>query len=143
MTLKELYNFRLNDYKLNGFRERPEKLLAMLLLSEKDIFNYVVVPEIKFYEYYKEEIDKKIAQIESDFNYTREDIKKIIEEFVVYDDYESDKILFVYSRAFELIYWNFSYSEEKTSEEVYVEYFGKFELLGIDNNNDLKLIKNK
>lgn len=115
----------------------------MLLLSEKDIFNYVVVPEIKFYEYYKEEIDKKIAQIESDFNYTREDIKKIIEEFVVYDDYESDKILFVYSRAFELIYWNFSYSEEKTSEEVYVEYFGKFELLGIDNNNDLKLIKNK
>ena len=42
MTLLELYKLKLYEYKKTGLRERPWKLLAMLLLSEKDKYGLVL-----------------------------------------------------------------------------------------------------
>ena len=86
MTLIELYNFKLNEYKETGLRERPWKLLAMLLLSEKDKFEPLKSSQGEFYKKYKEEIDKKIAKVERDFNFTHKDIVEYIEETVICDN---------------------------------------------------------
>lgn len=80
MTLIELYNLKLNEYKETGLRERPWKLLAMLLLSEKDKYEPLINSQEKFYKKYKKEIDKKISKVERDFNFTHEDIVEYIEK---------------------------------------------------------------
>lgn len=82
MTLIELYNLKLNEYKETGVRERPWKLLAMLLLSEINKYEPARNSRGEFYKKYKDEIDKKIAKVERDFNFTYEDIVEYIERIV-------------------------------------------------------------
>ena len=88
MTLLELYNLKLNEYKETGVRERPWKLLAMLLLTRKDEFEPLNTSAGEFYERYKKEIDKEIIRVEKDFNFTHEDLVEYIEKMVVCDNFE-------------------------------------------------------
>lgn len=129
MLLKDLYNLKLMEYELQGLRERPDKLLAMLLLSERDKYEPLSVPEGIFYKKYQEEIDKKIVQVENDFKFTQEDIIKYVEETVVCDNYEHDRIWFVFCEGFGAMHWGLMYRKEKTPEEIYSEYFGETVLM--------------
>lgn len=129
MTLKELYNLRLHEYKETGFRDEPYRLLAMLLLSEKDKFKPVNNSEGVFYKTYKKAIDDKISKVENDFDFTEEDIWTYLEKTGYTDDYESDKIWFVFSSGFSALHWGITYHPNRTGEEIYSEYF---------TNNDLQ-----
>lgn len=123
MTLIELYNLKLNEYKESGLRERPWKLLAMLLLSEKDQYEPLRSSQGEFYKKYKKEIDKKIAKVEKDFNFTHEDIVEHIEKTVICDNYEEQRIWFVFEDGFGVLNWGLMYRKEKTAEEIYSEYY--------------------
>lgn len=123
MTLIELYNLKLNEYKEFGVRERPWKLLAMLLLSEKENYEPLRNSQGEFYKKYKKQIDAKIKKVEDDFNFSSEDIIKFIERTVVCDNYEEQKIWFVFSDGFSALNWGILYHGEKTSEQIYSHYF--------------------
>jgi hypothetical protein len=124
MLLKELYDLKLMDYKLNGKKEKPDKLLAMLLLQEKDKYEPLMISEGEFYQHYKDEIDKKIVQVEKDFDLDEKEIIKLIEEKGFFcDDYVHDKIWFVFCEGFGAMYWGLMYKKENTPEEIYAEYF--------------------
>jgi hypothetical protein len=140
MLLKQLYNLKLRDYKLNGKKEKPDKLLAMLLLTEKDKYEPLMVSEGKFYQYYKEEIDKKIAQVEKDFDLNEDEIKKLIEEKCIsHDNYLYDKIWLVFFEGFGAMHWGLMYKKENTPEEIYAEYFDDV----TDLNDDYEINKKK
>lgn len=123
MTLIELYNLKLNEYKQTGLRERPWKLLSMLLLSKKNEYEALKGSLGDFYKKYKEKIDKEIKKVETDFNFSKEDIVNFIEETVVCDDYEHQKIWFVFCQGFEVLDWALAHQQEKTPEEIYSEFF--------------------
>lgn len=123
MTLLELYNLKLNEYKKTGVRERPWKLLAMLLLSEKDKFEPLRTSQGEFYKRYKEEIDKKISRVEKDFNFTHEDMVEYIEKMVVCDNFEEQKIWFVFEEGIGVLEWGLMYMKDKSAEEIYSEYY--------------------
>lgn len=129
MTLKELYNLKLYEYKEFGIKERPWKLLAMLLLSEKNKYEPLKNAQGEFYKKYKNEIDKQINKVERDFDFTHEEIVEYIEKTVDCDNYEEQKIWFVFEDGFGILNWGLMYKEDKTAEEIYSEYY---------NNDDLK-----
>lgn len=129
MTLLELYNLKLHEYKTTGVRERPWKLLAMLLLSEKDKYEPLRSSQGNFYEKYKTQIDEKIAKVERDFKFTKEDIIKYIKKIVVCDNYEDQRIWFVFEDGFAVLNWGLMYREERTPEEIYSEYYDTDDLI--------------
>lgn len=128
MTMLELYNLKLNEYKEYGLRERPWKLLAMLLLSNKKEYEPLRNSQGEFYKKYKEKIDKEIKKVEADFNFSHDDIVKFIEETVVCEDYEDQKVWFVFAEGFEVLNWGLLYQQEKTAEEIYSQYFDSDDL---------------
>lgn len=129
MTLLELYNLKLYEYKETNIREKPWKLLAMLLLSEKDKYKSQKNSQKEFYEKYKKEINKQINKVEKDFNFKHEDIIKYIEKKEKCDNYEEQKIWIVFEDGFKALNWGLSYKKEKTAEEIFKEYY---------NSDDLK-----
>lgn len=80
MLLKELYKSKLLQYKLTGEKDSPDQLLAMLLLPEKDQYEPLMIEEGKFYKQYQQEFDEKISQVEKEFQFTEDEIRKIIKE---------------------------------------------------------------
>ncbi len=128
MILLELYNLKLHEYKQTGLRERPWKLLAMLLLSEKEKYEALIGSQGEFYEKYKANINKLIAKVEKDFNFTREEIIHFIKQTVICDNYDEQKIWFVFAEGFGALNWGLRYKEDKTAEEIYSEYFDSDDL---------------
>lgn len=128
MSLTELYNLKLNEYRETGVRERPWKLLAMLLLSEKDNYEPLRNSQGEFYKKYKDSIDEKIKKVERDFNFVYEDIVKFIETTVDCDNYEEQRIWFVFAEGFGALNWGLLYHEDKTGEEIYSKYFDSDDL---------------
>lgn len=127
MNLNELYNLKLLDYQKNGIKEQPDKLLAMLLLPEKDNFEPLKTSEGKFYDSYKSEINEKIAKVINDFEITDEEIIKQIEDNgVSCNNFEHDKIWFVFCKGFGAIHWGIMYHPDKSPEEIYADVFGDF-----------------
>lgn len=124
MTLEGLYTLKLLDYKINGYRDDPERLLALLILPEKDQYEPLRVCEGEFYEAYKDRIDKKIAKVERDFEITPIDIVKYVEaKGVCCNNFAQDRIWFVYAEGFGAMHWGLMYHPELTAEEVYEECF--------------------
>lgn len=128
MNLIELYNTKLKIYKETGIKDNPDKLLAMLLLPEKDKFKPLNACSGEFYQKYKKEIDEKIIKVETDFNFTKDEIIEIIENnFSVYtddSDYEHNKIWFAFSEGFGVLQWGIIYRKNLTSEEIFEEFYG-------------------
>ncbi len=126
MTLIELYNLKLNEYKETGLREKPWKLLAMLLLSNKIIF--IEDKNLgEFYKKNKEHIDMRINKVEKDFNFVQEDIIGYIEKNVICKKYEEQKIWDLYAKGFEVLNWSLTYRPDKTPEEIYSGWFDNYE----------------
>ena len=144
MTLLELYNLKLYEYKESGIRERPHKLLAMLLLSEKDKYELVdySTPRGGFYEKYKEEIDKKIAKVERDFELTHEDIVRYIEEKQELYNYEHQRLWNVYREGFIVVSTCLIYGKGKTAEEIYSEYIDADDLKKYHDTNESAVVNN-
>lgn len=59
MTLTELYEEKWKGYRTSGRKEQPAKLLAMLLLPERDSYDPLMVAEGVFYQSYQKKIDEK------------------------------------------------------------------------------------
>lgn len=123
-NLNELYKTCLEHYILTGQREHPSHLLAMLLLEEKENYKPLMVSEGEFYDHYKKQIDEKINQVIKDFKLTKEDIIQYIEENgVFYDDYEEEKIWFVFCDGFGAMHGEMMYRPNQTPEEMYARHF--------------------
>lgn len=130
MILEELYNYKLMEYKLTGFREEPYKLLAMLLLPQKDNYEPLLVDEGTFYNFYKKEIDKNINKVITDFEITKKDIINYIESNGFYcDDYEHDKIWYVFAEGFGTMHWGIMYKKNNTPQEIYSKMYGETDLI--------------
>lgn len=120
MNLMELYNKKLIEYKETGVREQPDKLLAMLLLPEKDNYEGLKTSEGKFYNYYKKQIDEKILKVTTDFQITDDDIVNYIEgKGLLCNDLENDKIWFVFAPGFGAMHWALMYHPDMSPEEIY------------------------
>lgn len=123
MTLKELYQLKIYEYKNYGYKERPHKLLAMLLLDKLDKFEPLNKSQGEFYKKYKKIIDEAIKKVETDFNFTKKEMIEIIEETVICDNYKEDKVWYVFSDGFSVINWCLRCRKDKTPEEIYSEYY--------------------
>lgn len=119
MTLLELYNLKLNEFKETGLKERPWKLLAMLLLSEKDKYEPIINSNIELYK----EVNKKIAKIEKDFNLTNEDYDKFVGYIEDIDDIREQNILDIFNAGIYALKYGISHMKKNTAEEIYSEYF--------------------
>lgn len=134
MTLEKLYNLKLYEYVETGLRDKPEKLLAMLLLPEKDCYKAMKKSEGEFYKKYRHKIDKKIAKVDKDFNFTKSDIINLIEEKgFLCDDYDNDKIWLVYAEGFGALHWGRMYRKNASPEEIFLECFDDNQLEKQDN----------
>lgn len=143
-TLGSIYNNYLRNYKRTGNKPYPDKLLALLILPEKDNYEPLMTSEGKFYEAYKKEIDEKIEQVIKDFNLTKEDIINFIEQKGIYskeEDYEEDKIWFVFAEGFGTMHWSLMYHPEYTPEQVYLECYDTFHKQSSKNISQLKVKK--
>lgn len=142
MTLNELYNVKLMEYKKYGVKDEPDKLLSLLLLPKKDEFEPLRVAEGAFYEVYKKEIDSMIEKVIKDFDITDEEIIWHVEKKgVLCNNFEKDKIWFVFCWGFGLMHWSIMYHKEKTPEEVYIEEYGVSELTSDENLENVKILR--
>lgn len=137
--LQALYDYKLKEYREHGIKENPAKLLAMLLLPQKDSFEPLMIAEGEFYKVYKERIDKEIQKIEIDFEFTKEELIQLIEEKGVFStNFEEDKIWFLFCEGFG---GGIMYHKEKTPEELYQEYFDEEPILNNPNYKYKRLFK--
>lgn len=124
MSLQEIYNNYVTRFQTTGEKTYPDRLLALLLLPEKNNFEPLKVEEGKFYQRYQEEIDAKIEQVINDFHISKEDMIGYIEAkdiFYEEDNYEHNKIWIVFAEGFGLMHWSIMYHPELTPEQVYQE----------------------
>lgn len=134
MKLIDLYNHKVKLYENDGIREKLDKLLSILLLNEIDLFEEQAT-EKEFYERYKDIINKKIRKIEEDFKLTKEEIIEQIERNgIVCNNYEFDKIWFLFNEGFSSVNWGLKNRKSNSIEEIYYEYFFDNELDDIDKN---------
>lgn len=139
MTLTDLYEEKLKDYQTNDRKEQPAKLLAMLLLPERDSYEPLMVAEGVFYREYQKKIDEKIDKVIQDFDITRDEMIQIVEsKGILCEDYEHDKIWFVFAEGFGAMHWGLMYHREWTPEQVYVECFGPISEKGIARQKSQK-----
>lgn len=129
ISLQEMYNQYLERHKQTGEKPYPDKLLALLLLQEKDMYNPENLVNGEFYYKYKEQIDEKISQIIKDFDLNKDDIISFIEEKgILYreDTYEHDKIWFVFCEGFISVIGTQRYSPSQSPEQAYDECYNLF-----------------
>lgn len=128
--LQEIYDEYKEKYNKTGEKPYPDKLLALLLLKEKDKYNPGHLVNGEFYNLYKKEIDAKIEQVINDFEITKEEIIGYIEQKgILYREerYEHDKIWFIFVNGFAVVIgtqrWDPSYTPEKAYEKAFVENY--------------------
>ena len=126
--LKGMYRSYLIRFYQTGEHPHPSKLLALILLPEKDNYKPLKVCECEFYQYYKSEIDEKIEKVIHDFKINKEEIIRYIEETVCYkeEQYEFQKIWFVFCEGFGAMHWGIIYRPSESPEQIYKEYSGYF-----------------
>lgn len=133
VSLQDLYNKYLEKHKQTGEKPYPDKLLALLLLQEKENYHPEHLANGAFYNKYKEQIDKKIEQVIKDFDLNKEDIITFIEKKgILYreETYEHDKIWFVFCEGFASVIgtqqWRPSLSPEQAYNDCYNLFFGQY-----------------
>lgn len=126
LKLPTLYNNYLIEFKQTGKHPHPAELLALLLISEKDNFLPLEVTTGELYQFYKEEIDAKIAQVTQDFQITKEEIIEYIEKTVIsYEkNYEQDKIWHVFCEGFGAMHHGIWYRPYNSQAKMYSDWHG-------------------
>ena len=120
--IQRLYNLYLDYYKKTGYHPHPANLLALKLLLKRNKFVGLKVDEGVFYEVYRETINRSIQEVEEEFNITEEEISLYIERkglFVSDEDYNHDKIWYVYAEGFGVLHANLMHTPERNSLDIY------------------------
>ena len=131
--LQEIYNDYLENFYKTGIRPHPDRLLALLLLQDKDNYKPRRLNSKEFYENNQIEITKKINKVITDFEYTKQDIMNYIDLTDIID-YEEAKIWYVFKEGFESLRWGILYREGSTPEEIYSSYLNYFHKENFTNN---------
>lgn len=124
MKLQTIYDNYLKEFNETGIKPYPDKLLALLLLQEKDNYEPFIPSTGPFYNRYKKEIDARIAKVIEDFKITKEEIINYIEEKDIFHEeetYEHNKIWYVFGAGFMMMQWSIIYRPNQTPEEAYQE----------------------
>lgn len=140
-TLQEIYNDYLKKHQITGEKPYPDKLLALLLLQEKDTYRTITASSGKFYRDNKQRIDEKINQVINDFDLTKEDIISFIEQKGIYHEeetYERNKVWIVFEKGFGTMHWSIMYHRNYTPEQVYNVCYGLFEGQSKKENTNAK-----
>lgn len=141
MKLESIYQYYLDEFKKSGKKPYPDRLLALIILPEKDKYEGLMVEEGKFYNFYKKEIDAKIKRVMTDFTISKDEMVDYIEASgILYreEDYEHDKIWHVFAEGFGCMHWALMYYPDLTPEEIYKECLGCF--FDEDNSIDLDIL---
>lgn len=86
----------------------------MLLLTEKDKFEPLLVSEGLFYKKYQSKIDRKISKVIEDFGISKQEIEAFVEASgVLVCDFESDKIWFIFTDGFGIMPGEIMYRPNK------------------------------
>lgn len=129
IPLQERYDKFLKEHQETGLKTYPDKLLALLLLQEKDNYDPEDLVNGEFYEKYKQPIDDKIKKVMNDFDLTKEDIITFIEkQGIAYQEknYEYDKIWHVFYEGFGAIIGTQRYTPSQSPEQAYEECYSCF-----------------
>lgn len=117
-----MYSTYLNNYRENGLRPKPWKLLFVLLLNEKSELIYEKSnTKLAFYNNNKQIIDNNIKKILVDFDIKKEEL---IREFnVVIDEDNYDKIIWnLFSETIDAITFVLGAGKSLTIDEIYEGY---------------------
>ena len=117
ISLDELYKQYLNYFKENRIHPHPSNLLALLLLPDKDQYLSLTGNLEDFYNYYFEEIDKKIIQVMNDFDLDEEDIMEYA--YILGNDNNIDYKKQVFSNGVITLLWGIMFYQDLSSEEIY------------------------
>ena len=117
ISLDELYKQYLNNFKENRIHPHPSNLLALLLLPDKDQYLSLTGSLEDFYNYYFEEIDKKIIQVMNDFDLDEEDIMEYA--YILGNDNNIDYKKQVFSNGVITLLWGIMFYQNLSSEEIY------------------------
>lgn len=120
--LLELYDNALEQFRETGYHPHPANLLSLLLLAERDRFEPLKVCEGAFYEKYKSIIDCNIGKVINDFGISNDEIVAFIEMAGILtedDDFEDDKLWFVFSNGFSVMHGEMMYRPEQTPYEMH------------------------
>lgn len=123
--LQEIYDEYLEKHNQTGVKPYPDKLLALLLLQDKENYEPENLVNGEFYRKYKQQIDEKINQVITDFHLTKEDIISFIEEKGIYPSenrYEHNKIWFVFASGFVSVIWTQRWHPSYSKEKAYDVY---------------------
>lgn len=117
ISLDELYKQYLTNFKENGIHPHPSELLALLLLPNKDKYLSLTGNMDDFYNYYQEEIDKKIIQVMNDFDLEEEDIMEYANIFEERDNFDYKKSVF--ANGIIVLQWGIMYHFDWSPEKIY------------------------
>lgn len=139
------YNNYLINFNKTGEHPHPSKLLALLLLPEKDNYLPWKVENDKFYHYYKKEIDEKIEKIINDFQITKEEmiyyVKEIRNVNKEAEKFEPNQIWLAFIYGIDALHWGILYHYYLSPEKNYEEYFRYWEEEQIYDINLQKKLK--
>lgn len=144
VSLEEQYKYYLNNFKNKGINPHPSELLALLLLPDKDKYLSLTGNVDDFYNYYQEEINKKIIQVMNDFDLEEEDI---MEYANVFDDKDNfDYKMTVFANGFIVLQWGIMYHSTWSPERIYEAfsiYWGRKNIIDnlIEKKQNKKRIK--
>lgn len=80
IPLKEQYNQYKKEYEETGKYPHPSKLLALLLLQERDKYKASIWDSVEFYEHHKDLINKKIDKVIKDFSITNVELYNYVKD---------------------------------------------------------------
>lgn len=123
MDIKNIYQAFLEQYQQTGKKPYPDRLLALLLLSDKDKYEPLMVSVGDFYLSYKKEIDTMINKVINDFEISKEEMINYIEDKdICYreEKYEHDKVWFVFAEGISCLQGYLMYYSNLTCEQIYL-----------------------
>ncbi len=125
MTLQELYELELQNYKKTKIKEDPAVLLAMLLLAKKDKFKPVKKSNGVIFKLYESLLLLDVMKVEKDFGWSRKDIMNYALEKYGFrrDSYEKTRIWVVFYPALDCFFHELMYPTNRTAEEIFLEKF--------------------
>lgn len=117
VSLEEQYKYYLNNFKNKGINPHPSELLALLLLPDKDKYLSLTGNIDDFYNYYQDEIDKRIIQVMNDFDLEEEDIIEYANIFEERDNFDYKKNVF--ANGIIVLQWGIMYHLDWSPERIY------------------------
>ena len=124
VSLDEQYKLYLNNFKKDRVHPHPSKLLALLLLPDKDKYLSLTGNLEEFYDYYYDEINNKINQIMNDFDLEDEDIMEYAYILDIEDNIDYKKQVF--ANGVIALLWGIMFCQNLSPEETYDVFCSRY-----------------